>query len=77
VNPNQLLLLKQARRVRCGTGAVPSPCTAVCRIDAATGWCEGCFRTLDEIAAWGRLPDADRRGVWAHIERRASGQETA
>ena len=30
--------------------AVPSPCIAVCRMDAATGWCEGCLRTLDEIA---------------------------
>lgn len=29
-----------------------SPCVGVCRIDRETGWCEGCWRTLDEIADW-------------------------
>ncbi len=43
---------------------VPSPCINVCRMDAASGWCEGCLRTLDEIAAWGGLDDAERRAVW-------------
>jgi len=44
---------------------VPSPCTQVCRLHPATGWCEGCLRTLDEIAAWSRLDDDARRAVWA------------
>ncbi|HUD31901.1 MAG TPA: DUF1289 domain-containing protein, partial [Variovorax sp.] len=26
---------------------VPSPCISVCRIDAASGLCTGCLRTLD------------------------------
>jgi predicted Fe-S protein YdhL (DUF1289 family) len=43
---------------------VPSPCTNVCAIDAATGWCAGCMRTIDEIAAWGALDDKARRAVW-------------
>ena len=43
--------------------AVPSPCTSVCRMHAATGWCEGCLRTLDEIARWGSLPEAQRQQV--------------
>lgn len=46
---------------------VPSPCQSVCRMDPDTGWCEGCLRTLDEIAAWSRLGDEDRRGVWREI----------
>ena len=46
---------------------VPSPCINVCRMDASTGWCEGCFRTLDEIAAWSTLDDAARRAVWARL----------
>ena len=46
---------------------VPSPCTDVCRIDASTGWCEGCFRTIDEIAAWGALGDRARRDVWKQL----------
>ena len=50
---------------------VPSPCISVCRIDAASGLCTGCLRTLDEIAGWSRMPDAAKRGVWRTIELRA------
>lgn len=46
------------------TQFVPSPCVNVCRMDAASGWCQGCLRTLDEIAAWATLPDTGRRAVW-------------
>jgi len=42
---------------------VASPCIGVCRMDAPTGWCAGCLRTLDEIAAWSRLDDAGKRAV--------------
>ena len=43
---------------------VPSPCINVCRMDEASGWCEGCLRTIDEIAAWGGLSDDAKRAVW-------------
>jgi len=52
------------------TGTVPSPCVSVCKIDAATGLCEGCRRTIDEIAHWGLLDDAEKRGVWLELNRR-------
>jgi predicted Fe-S protein YdhL (DUF1289 family) len=39
-------------------------------MDAATGWCEGCLRTIDEIAAWGGLDDEARRAVWAQLPQR-------
>ncbi len=41
--------------------AVPSPCISVCRMSESTGLCEGCLRTIDEIAAWSLLDDAQRR----------------
>jgi predicted Fe-S protein YdhL (DUF1289 family) len=50
---------------------VPSPCISICRIDASSGLCDGCLRTLDEIAAWSRLDDAGKRGVWRTIGLRA------
>lgn len=50
---------------------VPSPCISICRMDAATGLCEGCFRTLDEIAEWGMMGDEDKRAVWLRIAGRA------
>ncbi len=45
-----------------------SPCINVCRMDAATGLCEGCLRTIDEIARWGTLTDSDKRAVLAALE---------
>ena len=42
---------------------VPSPCISICRMHAASGWCEGCLRTLDEIAAWGGLDDRAKRSL--------------
>jgi len=35
-----------------------------------TGLCEGCLRTIDEIAAWGGMDDDARRAVWAELARR-------
>ena len=53
-----------------GTATVPSPCNQVCRIDARTGWCAGCGRTLDEIAAWGTMADERKRAVWLALPAR-------
>jgi len=51
---------------------VASPCISVCVMDAASGFCTGCLRTLDEIAAWSVLDADAKRAVLAAIgERRA------
>lgn len=52
------------------TPPVPSPCVNVCRMSPLTGWCEGCLRTLDEIAAWSTLSDDGKRAVWARLDER-------
>jgi len=51
-------------------GPVPSPCISVCRMDPARGLCEGCLRTIDEIAGWGRFGDDRKRAVWRLIAAR-------
>jgi uncharacterized protein len=57
---------------------VPSPCIDVCRIDAQSGWCEGCHRTLDEIAQWAALTDTAKREVWQRLlQRRGAGAAAA
>ena len=56
---------------------VASPCVDICRIDAASGWCEGCYRTIDEIAAWSRLDDAGKRAVWLQLDQRRKPEESA
>ena len=50
--------------------AQASPCLSICRMHAGTGWCEGCARTIDEIAAWGGLDEATRQRVWAVLPQR-------
>lgn len=54
-------------------GMVPSPCINVCRMDPRTGFCEGCRRTLDEIACWSALDDDAKRRVWAKLAQRRMG----
>ena len=40
-----------------------SPCIKVCQMDPQRGLCLGCARTLDEIARWGSMSDAEREAV--------------
>ncbi len=51
--------------------AIPSPCVSVCRMTPDGGHCEGCFRSLDEIARWSQAGHAARRAIWVQALRRA------
>jgi predicted Fe-S protein YdhL (DUF1289 family) len=46
-----------------GGDDVPSPCVSICEMSPRTGLCRGCFRTLDEIAAWSVLDAATKRAI--------------
>jgi predicted Fe-S protein YdhL (DUF1289 family) len=37
-----------------------TPCIGICRLDRR-GYCEGCFRNVDEITRWRSMPDAERQ----------------
>jgi predicted Fe-S protein YdhL (DUF1289 family) len=50
--------------------AVPSPCINVCRIVPATGWCEGCRRTMAEISVWPQASPDERRAILARLKER-------
>lgn len=47
-----------------------SPCIKICKIDPANGFCQGCYRTLGEIAAWGELSDIEKREIYAELKSR-------
>jgi len=49
---------------------IPSPCISVCQIDSSSQLCRGCWRTLDEIAAWSTSTDATKEKVWTLIAQR-------
>ena len=52
------------------SGPAPSPCISLCEMDAKTGLCAGCQRTIEEIVAWGGASEEQRRAVWSEIGRR-------
>jgi predicted Fe-S protein YdhL (DUF1289 family) len=51
-------------------GKVPSPCINVCAMNPETGLCEGCARTIEEIAQWGTAAESVKRLIWSEIQRR-------
>lgn len=54
-----------------------SPCINICRIDPGTGWCEGCARTIDEIAGWNARPADERRAILARVASRRADRGDA
>lgn len=50
--------------------AVPSLCINICSIDPHDGHCEGCRRTLDEIARWTTMPAAERDRIMGELKAR-------
>ena len=53
---------------------IKSPCISVCTVDGLSGYCLGCFRTLNEIATWTGMDDAARDAVMGLRETREAEQ---
>lgn len=49
---------------------IPTPCIRVCMVNGKSGLCEGCGRTLAEIAGWGAMDDARRLAIMAELPAR-------
>jgi predicted Fe-S protein YdhL (DUF1289 family) len=57
---------------------IETPCISVCVIEAGTGLCAGCDRSLDEIARWAAMTDAERQRImWDLPLRRARARRSA
>ncbi len=54
-----------------------TPCTKICTLDARKERCIGCGRTLDEIARWGSMRDAERGRIMAELPARRAPAEKA
>lgn len=50
--------------------SIESPCNKVCVIDAASGLCVGCGRTLAEIGGWISMTADERRRVMDELPAR-------
>jgi predicted Fe-S protein YdhL (DUF1289 family) len=44
-------------------------------MDARTGWCKGCYRTIGEIAGWLGLSEHERQRVLAALPARRAAAE--
>ena len=55
--------------------SIETPCNKICTIDPATQLCVGCGRTIDEIACWSALSDAERARIMAELPRRRQASQ--
>jgi predicted Fe-S protein YdhL (DUF1289 family) len=51
-------------------GMAPSPCISVCVMQAHSGLCEGCARTIGEIAQWATAGEDEKRAIWMKLRER-------
>ncbi len=56
---------------------IETPCIKTCVIDARSRLCEGCGRTIDEIAAWSTYTSEHRRRIMAELPSRLKGASKA
>jgi uncharacterized protein len=53
---------------------IESPCVKVCTLDARSGLCLGCGRTIDEIARWAAMSAAERARVTGELPGRLASR---
>ncbi|HZL39112.1 MAG TPA: DUF1289 domain-containing protein [Pseudolabrys sp.] len=58
---------------------IETPCVKICTLDARSGLCLGCGRTVDEIARWTAMSTAERVRVIGELPGRLADRrpETA
>jgi uncharacterized protein len=49
---------------------VVSPCVGVCAMNEDTGFCHGCYRTIDEIQGWWDMSASKRNQVMIELDGR-------
>ena len=49
---------------------IVSPCIGVCAMNDTTGFCMGCYRTVDESREWWNMTDEEREKVMGTLDQR-------
>ena len=49
---------------------LPSPCISICKLNKSTGFCDGCFRTINEISQWPSMTDVERMSLLEKLRQR-------
>ena len=53
---------------------IESPCVNICTLDARSGLCLGCGRTIDEISRWGAISADERARIMRELPSRLSSR---
>jgi predicted Fe-S protein YdhL (DUF1289 family) len=53
-----------------GIEDIVSPCIGVCAINDSNGFCQGCYRTVEEIREWWNMTDEEREKVMGTLDQR-------
>jgi len=56
---------------------IESPCVKICTLDARSGLCLGCGRTIDEIACWTAMSATERARVMGELPWRLVASRSA
>ena len=49
---------------------IVSPCISICKLNKSTGFCDGCFRTINEISQWPSMTDLERMSLLETLRQR-------
>ena len=49
---------------------IESPCVNICTLDARSGLCLGCGRTVEEIARWAAMSAPERKRIMGELSAR-------
>jgi hypothetical protein len=55
---------------------IESPCNKICTLDARSGLCLGCSRSVEEIARWTAMSAAERARVMAELPARLAASQS-
>jgi predicted Fe-S protein YdhL (DUF1289 family) len=53
-----------------GIEDIVSPCIGVCAMNDSNGFCQGCYRTVEEIREWWNMTDQEREKVMGTLDQR-------
>ena len=51
-----------------------TPCINICMLDRASGLCVGCGRTVEEIARWSTMGEAERKRIMTELASRKASR---
>jgi hypothetical protein len=55
---------------------IETPCIKICTLDARSGLCLGCGRTVDEISRWTTMSATERTRVMTELPARIAASQT-